>query len=289
MPLESWLLIFTAGLIIWAGVIKRPRRCFTKLVLDWNSAAPAAAALIAVAISFAVSANNLELSKKQTALQLRPFIGVIKPSFSFPFEAEGERYWLKVEFFVHNFGKNPANEYVRKNDKVMVISLVDELLQELEGVLKDPNANTTHRDVAKQKVIDNPKTVIKEVYEYLRKNPDAQYTDINKLFGGKGVHCYGDIREHFPQPTILLPEQTQPNRSNRDFGPNNGHRIAAGSDILVYYVSLSYEGATVGETYSTFFIGYYSEIEDGIYRGQPRPNAEIKLREYKQWSERVVL
>jgi hypothetical protein len=157
-------------------------------------------------------------------------------------------------------------------------------------VLKDTNANTTQRDAVKQKVIDNQKAIIKEVYEYLRKNPDPLYTNIKELFGNKGVHCYGDIKDRFPQPTMLLPEQTQKNLSNRDVGPNNnGHRIAAGSDILMYYVSLSYEGTTVGETYSTFFIGYYSESEDGVYGGQPRPNAEIKLREYKQWSERITL
>ena len=285
LPLASWVFIIVAGLIFWAGVIQRPRRYFDKLGLKWESAAPTAAALIAVAISFAVSANNLQLSKKQIALQLRPFIGVIKPSFSFPFDAEEKRYWLKIQFFVHNFGKNPAREYVRKNDKVMTVSFSEELLQELGGVLKDPNASTTERDVAKQKVIDGQKTMIKQICEYLRKNPEASYIDINREFGGKGVHCYGDIKEHFLQPTILLPEQTQENLSLRDVGPNNnGDRIAAGSDILVYYVSFLYEGTTVGETYSTFFIGYYSEFENGIYRGQPRPAAEIKLREYKQWS-----
>ena len=284
----SCILTMSGLLILWLGCVRYPPGWFKKDKLlgklRWNSAAPAGATLIAIAISFFISGRSLELSKKQIVLQLRPFIGIIKPSFSFPFDAEGNRYWLKVRFFVHNFGKQPAYEYIRKNDKVMMISLSGERFQELEKTLNDSNSSTTERDVARQRVIDAQKAIIEQIYEYLRKKPETSYADINRVFGDKGVHCYGDIKERFPQPTFLLPEQTQENLSMRDVGPNDGQRIALGKEILVYYVSLSYEGGTVSEAFPVFFMGYYSELSEQVYRGQPRPNSEVRLREYKQWS-----
>src|SRR3989338_2561647 len=91
-------------------------------------------------VAWRIADQSLNLSKRQLALQLRPFIAVLKPSFSFHPDPEDQRYWLRIDYFVHNFGEQPAHEYVRKNDKVMVISLPPERLEAATKTASDPRS-----------------------------------------------------------------------------------------------------------------------------------------------------
>lgn len=112
-----------------------------------------------------IADQSLNLSKKQLALQLHPFIAVLKPSFSFHPDPEDNRNWLRINYFVHNFGEQPAHEYVRKNDKVMVISLPPEVLETATKTAGDPARTVTERDVAFQKLLDTGEDIIGQLDE----------------------------------------------------------------------------------------------------------------------------
>lgn len=256
----------------------------------WKILTPAVT-LIAVIVTIHFSSRNLELSKRQVSLQLRPFISVIKPSFEIiPGENES-RYWLVVNYFLENFGAQPAHEYKRKNDKIIEISLSPELLNKREQMRLDPNATLTEKDKAFENIINERKRVMNILCRYLRKHPMASYEDINIKFGNQNVHCYGDISEHFQLPTVISPKQILPCRSGRDIGLEYGQGFASGNKVLIYYVYLTYEGAIKQKEYSTFYIGYYDENLLRIYKGNAtlKISQSIPFSEYQQWMEREKL
>ena len=268
---------------------ERPGHGFLKQ--QWVNLLLVLATLASPWAAWRIADRSLNLSKKQLALQLRPFIAVLKPSFSFHPDPEDQRNWLRIEFFVHNFGEQPAHEYVRKNDKVMVISLPPQLLETATKTAGDPARTVTERDVAFQSLLDARTEITGQLYNYLRQHPMATWQEINEQFGSKGVHCYGDITELFPPPTMLLPKEAKPAGSGRDAGSNYGQGLAAGKEVLVYYVYLTYEGALPNETFSTFYLGYYDENLRRIFKGGARPDGVkgISLTEYRQWMDRQGL
>lgn len=242
-------------------------------------------------IAWRIADQSLNLSKKQLALQLRPFIAVLKPSFSFHPDPEDQRHWLRINYLVHNFGEQPAHEYVRKNDKVMVISLPPESLETAIKTASDPTRTVTERDVAFQKLLDTRADIIGQLYNYLRQHPMATVQEINEKFANKGVHCYGDIVELFPPPTLLLPKEAKTAGSRRDAGPNYGQGLESGKEVLVYYVYLTYEGTLPNETFSTFYMAYYDENVGQVFKGEAHPEGVngIALTEYRQWMDRQNL
>ncbi len=231
--------------------------------------------------------RSLNLSKRQLALQLRPFISVLNPSFSFDPDPENERNWLRINYNVCNLGEQPAHEYVRKNDKVMVISLPAELLETTTKTISDPARTVTERDVAFQSLLDARTEITGQLYNYLHQHPLATRQEINERFASKGVICYGDIVELFPPSTMLLPKENKPAGSVRDVGQNYGQGLVAG-EVLVYYVYLTYEGALPNETFSTFYMGYYDENLQRIFKREAHAK-NVKLTEYRQWMNRQGL
>jgi len=242
-------------------------------------------------VAWRIADQSLNLSKKQLALQLRPFIAVLNPSFSFHPDREGHRNWLRVNYSVYNFGEQPAHEYVRKNDKVMVISLPAVLLDTAAKTAGDPTRTVTERDVAFQSLLDARVEITSQLYSYLRQHPMATRQEINEQFASQGVHCYGDITELFPPPTMLLPKEAKPAGSGRDVGSNYGQGLAEGKEVLVYYVYLMYEGALPNESFSTFYMGYYDDNLRRIFKGEISPEGVngIALTEYRQWMDRQGL
>ena len=119
----------------------------------------------------------------------------------------------------------------------------------------------------------------------------ARWQEINDQFASKGVHCYGDIVELFPPPTMLLPKEAKSAGSGRDAGSNYGQELAAGKEVLVYYVYLTYEGALPNETFSAFYVGYYDENLRRFFKGEANPEGVrgIALTEYRQWMDRQNL
>lgn len=238
-----------------------------------------------------IADRSLNLSKRQLALQLRPFIAVLNPSFSFHPDPGDQRNWLRVNYTVYNFGEQPAHEYIRKNDKVMVISLPPELLETATKTAGDPARTVTERDVAFQKLLDARAEIVGQLYNYLSQHPMATWQEVNEQFASSGVHCYGDIVELFPPPTMLLPKEGKTAGSGRDVGSNYGQGFAAGKEVLVYYVYLTYEGALPNESFSTFYMAYYDENLRQIFKGEARPDGVkgIPLAEYRQWMDRQNL
>jgi len=250
------------------------------------------ATLLTAWIAHHSSANNLALSRRSLVLQLRPFVAVANPSFTFHPDPGGNRFWLTVDYSVINLGEQPAHDYVRRNDKVMVISTPSNILEELVRLKNDPNSTVTQKDVAYQNIMTARRATIEELYTYLRGHPMASFNEINQQFSQRGVHCYGDIVELFPPPTLLLPRELKPinpSRSGRDVGSDYGQEFAQGKSALVYYVFLAYEGATPDAVYSTFYIGYYDELLSQKYQGKAEPNRTLPLIEYRQWIHREPL
>ena len=238
-----------------------------------------------------IADRSLNLSKKQLALQLRPFISVLNPSFSFHPDPADHRNWLRINYTVYNLGEQPAHEYVRKNDKVIVISLPAELLDIATKTADDPARTVTERDVAFQSLLDATTEITGQLYNYLRQHPMATRQEINERFASKGVNCYGDIIELFPPATMLLPKEAKRAGSGRDAGSTYGQGLAAGKEVLVYFVYLTYEGALPNEIFSTFYMGYYDENLRRIFKGEVRSEGinGIALTEYRQWMDRQGL
>jgi hypothetical protein len=90
---------------------------------------------------------------------------------------------------------------------------------------------------------------------------------------------------------MLLPREAKPAGSGRDAGSNYGQRLAAGKEVLMYYVYLKYEGALPNESFSTFYLGYYDDNLRRIFKGEVRPEGVkgIALTEYRQWMDRQGL
>lgn len=240
-----------------------------------------------------LSREQMELTRKHLAIQLRPFLGVLEdpnePRFSFRKDAEHERYWLTITYIVQNFGEQPAFQYVRKNDKVIIVNLPTAVLEELTTVRNNPSSTVTAEDEARQEIIDVRNSVLDDLYRYLRANPMASFTEVNEQFASSNVLSYGDILEHFPPPTVVLPEQFEAEASRRDVGLDYGLGIAQGKKVLVYYSHFTYEGAVPGSTSSTFYIGYYDENASKVYKGKDEPIMGGRLREYRQWTSRENL
>jgi len=90
---------------------------------------------------------------------------------------------------------------------------------------------------------------------------------------------------------MLLPKEAKSAGSGRDAGSNYGQELAAGKEVLVYYVYLTYEGALPNETFSTFYVGYYDENLRRFFKGEANPEGVrgIALTEYRQWMDRQNL
>ena len=248
--------------------------------------------LIAVLDAHRSSEKNLILSRKSLILQLRPFVAVSNPSFTFHPDPQNNRYWLTVDSSVINLGQQPAHDYVRRNDKVIVISTPSNHFEELIKIKNDSKSTITQKDVAYQNILTARQAVIKQLYEYLKDHPMASFNDINQQFSQQGVHCYGDIVELFPPATLLLPREaksTNPLRSGRDVGGDYGQELAQGKSVLVYFVFLNYEGATADAAYSTFYIGYYDELLSQRYQGKAEPDRALPFVEYRQWMYRGAI
>ncbi|MFH1046611.1 MAG: hypothetical protein V1727_06605 [Candidatus Omnitrophota bacterium] len=253
-------------------------------------AAGVSVALIAVAVTLYYSGRNLELSKKQISLQLRPFVSVTDSEFGFYKDRENTtRYFLKIRWYLKNFGVQPANDFKVKNDKVIKVSFSPEELEEFQKKRSSPDSNLTEKDEALEKVIVKRKNLIKKIFNYLQHNPSASFEDLNKAFKSDGVDCFGDIA--FDEPTLLLPQQKYWDVSSRDVGDDYGQKLAMKEEILIYYVYFAYEGAIKGKEYSTFYIGYYDEFLRNNYAGnaQEKINDSIPLTEFHQWMERESL
>lgn len=277
------IFISIISFLIWIGCIRSRK-------IDWQTLS-VCATLLAVLVAIISSNRNLQLTKNQISLQLRPFISVTNPSFTFIPDKNGERYWLVVDYGIKNFGQQPAHEYVRKNDKVLIISARPGLLQELEKITSNPNSTLTQKDIAFTNIIKARKETIEQIYKYLLSYPMATFAELSGKFDKDGVHCYGDISEHFPPPTVISPQQPTSTRSGRDAGGDYGQNLAKGEAVLVYYVYLTYEGAIRGKKYSTFYMGYYDERMAYKYEGDAKSKvgAPISLLEYRQWVERETL
>jgi hypothetical protein len=174
---------------------------------------------------------------------------------------------------------------------VLIISARPDLLQELEKITSNPNSTLTQKDIAFANIIKARKETIEQIYKYLLIYPMATFAELNGKFNKDGVHCYGDISEYFPPPTVISPQQPTSARSGRDAGGDYGQNIAKGEAVLVYYVYLTYEGAIKGKKYSTFYMGYYDERMTYKYEGDAKPKVgvPIPLLEYRQWVERETL
>jgi len=246
---------------------------------------------IALIITSRSSQEALSLTKKQLEFQLRPFVSVLEepsPKFSFMNEPAARRYWLNINYILKNFGVQPAHEYQRKSDKIMLVSFSKELYEEAVLAGNDSRKTVTERDKTVGRLFASRDTILEELYTYFKNYPDASFEEINGAFSSKGVYCYGDITEWFRPPTVILPNQPKAAGSTRDAGINYGLEISRGKCFLVYYAHISYEGAVPGRPYSTFYIGYYDEHESNRFRGEDSP-LHGSLQEYRQWTSRDQL
>jgi hypothetical protein len=205
------------------------------------------------------SEKSLNLAKKQISLQFRPFITVVNPAVIFNPDNDETRYWMAIVCDLQNFGLQPAHEYKKKNDRLLRISFLPNLLSELEKIKSGSG-------------------------EYSRQ-------DIDKKFRGQGISCYGDVCKYFDPPTVISPKQIKPSTSNRDVGENYGQAIASGHEAFMYFLYLTYEGSIAGKEYSTFYICYYDEYLNNKYKGdaQAKIGKLVPLSEYRQWMDREGL
>ncbi len=251
---------------------------------------------IAVIGSFALyySYEGNQATKRVLEIQLRPILAFEKPRYWVKYTRSGEKKYrsFRAEFNLRNFGKTPAHEFRKINNKVMFVTK-DKNLPLFKG---DSADQIRDRFLYRKGILElffkffetKPKASLEEVirhFAHLNKNPDLidngyLKSEENKLTFKVGG--YPDVDEWASPGTMISPGFDNPNGIGRSSGHEVEQLVDNGKNMIVVFVALEYEGIKPGKKYHYFFLGYY----DKWFNGDSAEDYPRNLYPFKTWSTR---
>lgn len=267
-----------------------------KNLSNWLMIIPTWILAIFAIISLAITYRNIELVN-------RPFVSIENVYW------RPENVWFISGFKIKNYGNKPAQEFMLRNVRVIILKLNKKIL--IEKLKLEKGEDVEQNQYFKEWFQDLRNKVYWETVNllanYFYTHPDAKKTEVidfleswnatsfknDKLkHNGKLlvsiIEVNNDMFEYFAKRSYLIyPNQENVGRSYaQQMGTGGMTGVEKGDNFLIVYWSIKYKGLLDGflwftpPTYSTNYVGYHLEPKTII---DPKGYPAYLLREFRSW------
>lgn len=260
---------------------------------------------VIVSLWVGISANSR--TDLNTELSNRPYLGIIKKS---SWGRKKNTDWFLYTNKVRNYGNKPAEYFKRRNYRVIVFAIDN------EKIAQKIKESRTEVSSVEEYVIDERNRLrlglLEELSKYFQSNPDVNKTSLwdflkaenimkqlrkNEIYFYKGkllfniIEVNNDMENYYKSNAdVIFPNEDRKMEITQQIGQGGIEGVLEGTNLLVIYSAIKYQGFKKDKTYSTFSLGYYDRLDSGnqnIFKDD-RGIEFYQLKEFQNWIEEDV-